>query len=302
MIEGQEGVEWPDWIALARACERLEFDALFRSDHYLSVAGRGDRGSLDAWGTVSGLAAITSTLRLGTLVSPATFRHPSVLAKAVVTADHISSGRVELGIGTGWLEAEHTAYGFAFPPMAERMARLAEQLEIITRAWADGPQTFEGDHYAVEDLDARPKPVQKPRPPLIVGGAAGPRSAALAARYADEYNTVFVTPEEARRRRATLDRACEEAGREPRTLRFSMMNGFVIGASRSELDARRERIAEWGVEPGDAWIVGTPDAFGARLKEYEDAGVEAVMLQHHLFHDEEALELIGREVIPALAT
>jgi F420-dependent oxidoreductase-like protein len=300
MIEGQEGVEWADWVALASACERLGFDALFRSDHYLSVGGRAERGSLDAWGTVSGLAAITSTLRLGTLVSPATFRHPSVLAKAAVTADHISSGRVELGIGTGWLEEEHTAYGFPFPPMGERMRRLEEQLEVITRAWSDGPQSYEGEYYAIENLDARPKPVQQPRPPLIVGGAAGPRSAALAARYADEYNTVYVTPEQARERRQTLDRACEDNGRDPRSLRFSMMNGFVIGANRRAIEKRRARLADWGAEPGEPWIVGTPDEVVARLREYEEAGVEAVMLQHHLFQDEEALELIGREVIPAL--
>jgi F420-dependent oxidoreductase-like protein len=302
MIEGQEGVEWADWVALASACERLDFDALFRSDHYLSVGGRAERGSLDAWGTVSGLAAITTTLRLGTLVSPATFRHPSVLAKAAVTADHISSGRVELGIGTGWLEEEHAAYGFPFPPMGERMKRLEEQLEVITRSWSDGPQSYEGEYYAITNLDAQPKPVQKPRLPLIVGGAAGPRSAALAARYADEYNTVYVTPEVAKERRETLDRACDDVGRDPQSLRFSMMNGFVIGSDRKELDQRRARLTEWGAEPGEPWIVGTPDEFVARLKEYKAAGVEAVMLQHHLFHDEEALELISREVIPALAT
>jgi alkanesulfonate monooxygenase SsuD/methylene tetrahydromethanopterin reductase-like flavin-dependent oxidoreductase (luciferase family) len=143
--------------------------------------------------------------------------------------------------------------------------------------------------------------VQQPRPPLIVGGAAGPRSAALAAMYADEYNTVYVTPEVALERRRILNRACEARDREPRSLRFSMMNGFVIGADRRELEARRARLTEWGAEPGEPWIVGTPDEFVARLREYEAAGVEAVMLQHHLFHDEEALELIGRAVIPALA-
>src|SRR3954471_17581032 len=168
MIEGQEDVTWDDWVAIGETCERLGFEALFRSDHYASVAGAGRRGSLDAWATLSGLAAITSTLRLGTLVSPATFRHPSVLAKSVVTADHISSGRVELGIGTGWLEEEHAAYGFPFPPMGERMKRLEEQLEIITRAWSDGAHTSDGEYYAISNLDARPKPVQQPRPPLIV--------------------------------------------------------------------------------------------------------------------------------------
>ncbi len=317
MIEGQEGVAWADWVALARACERLGFDALFRSDHYLSVDGQAARGSLDAWGTVSALSAITERLRFGTLVSPATFRHPSVLAKAAVTADHISGGRVELGIGTGWLEAEHTAYGFPFPPMGERMAILSEQLEIIHRQWTEHTFDFTGKHYRIEGLDARPKPVQRPHPPLIVGGAAGPRSARLAAKWADEYNTIYVTPEEARERRRALDDACHNEDRDPRTLRFSMMNGFLVGADRDDLRARARRLSEWRGETDranadvdryiagvaeESWIVGTPGDVVARLREYEAAGVEGVMLQHHLFEDFEALELIGREVIPVLAT
>ena len=312
MVEGQEGVGWEDWVALARACEQHGFEALFRSDHYLSVAGRGERGSLDAWGTTCALAAITDTLRFGTLVSPATFRHPSVLAKAVVTADHISGGRVELGIGTGWLEAEHTAYGFRFPPVGERMAILGEQLEVIVRQWGDEPFSFDGAHYRIEDLDARPKPVQRPRPPLIVGGSAGPRSARLAARWADEYNTIFVTPDEARERRAALDDACGDVGRDPQTLRFSMMNGYLVGATREDLHARAGELAEWqGESPTDlegylaelgrTWIVGRAEEVVERLHEYEQAGVERVMLQHHLFRDLDALELLGRAVIPALA-
>src|SRR4051812_49522278 len=208
MIEGQEGVAWADWVALAQACERLGFDALFRSDHYLSVDEHAERGSLDAWGTVSALSAITTTLRVGTLVSPATFRHPSVLAKTVVTADHISGGRVELGIGTGWLETEHAAYGFPFPPMGERMAILAEQLEIIHRQWGDEPFSFDGAHYRIEDLDARPKPVQRPHPPLIVGGAAGPRSAPPPPPPPHPPHPVHLTPEHARERRRPLDEAC----------------------------------------------------------------------------------------------
>jgi F420-dependent oxidoreductase-like protein len=316
MIEGQEGVEWADWVALAQACERLGFAALFRSDHYLSVDGHGERGSLDAWGTVTALAAVTRTLRLGTLVSPATFRHPSVLAKAVVTADHVSGGRVELGIGTGWLADEHVAHGFAFPPMGDRMKILAEQLEVIHRSWQDGPFSFTGHHYRVADLDARPKPVQRPHPPLIVGGSAGRRSAALAARWADEYNTIYVAPAEARERRASLDRACEAADRDPATLRFSLMNGYLIGADRDELRERGRRLAQWRGHADQAsadvdgylaavaepWIVGTPEEVVARLREYEAAGVDGVMLQHHLFRDDEALELVGREVIPAFAT
>ena len=316
MIEGQEGVEWADWVALAQACERLGFDALFRSDHYLSVDGRLERGgSLDAWGTVTALGALTERLRFGTLVSPATFRHPSVLAKTVVTADHVSGGRVELGIGTGWLEEEHVAYGFPFPPMGERFEILSEQIEIIHRQWTEHTFDFTGRHYRISGLDAQPKPLQRPHPPLIVGGAAGPRSARLAARWADEYNTVFVTPEVARERRLALDRACEAEGRDPATLRYSMMNGFLVAADRDGLRARARALAEWRGDADDAtadvdaylaaladpWIVGTTDEFVARLREYEAAGIGAVMLQHHLFRDLDTLELIGREVIPALA-
>jgi alkanesulfonate monooxygenase SsuD/methylene tetrahydromethanopterin reductase-like flavin-dependent oxidoreductase (luciferase family) len=186
MIEGQEDVTWEDWRALARACEDHGVESLFRSDHYLSVEGRGERGSLDAWATIAALAAVTSTVRLGTLVSPATFRHPSQLAKVVTTADHVSGGRVELGMGTGWLETEHKAYGFPFPPLGERMSILEEQLQMMTGQWADGPFSFEGRHYSVRELDVLPKPVQRPRPNVILGGSGGPRSLALAARFADE--------------------------------------------------------------------------------------------------------------------
>src|SRR6266498_967719 len=172
MVEGQEGVTWEQWLALADACEAHGLEGLFRSDHYLSVMGRRERGSLDAWATLAGLAARTGTVRLGTLVSPATFRHPSVLAKTVVTVDHISGGRVEVGLGAGWLDQEHAAYGFDMPPAKERMARLAEQLEIVNGEWANGPFDFQGSYYRVKDLDALPKPVQRPRPNLIVGGDA----------------------------------------------------------------------------------------------------------------------------------
>src|SRR4051794_8731945 len=207
MIEGQEDVSWDQWVALARACEESGIETLFRSDHYLSVQGAQGRASLDAWATVNALAAITSRLRLGTLVSPATFRHPSVLAKMVVTADHVSGGRVELGMGAGWLDAEHRAYGFPFAPTRTRMDVLAEQLEIVHRSWEPGPFSFRGEHYEIEDLDALPKPVQQPHPPLLVGGSGGPRSLALAARWADEYNMPFASPERCREVRDALPEA-----------------------------------------------------------------------------------------------
>src|SRR5262249_45420520 len=159
---------------------------------------------------------------------PVTFRHPSVLAKAVVTADHVSGGRITLGIGAGWNEREHEAYGFDFPPVRERMERLEEQLDVILGSWAGGPFTFEGRHYTVRALEAQPKPVQRPRPPIVFGGSAGPRSAALAARYGDEYNTAFATLDQVRERRAAVARACEAAGRDP--LPFSLMTGVLVGS------------------------------------------------------------------------
>jgi F420-dependent oxidoreductase-like protein len=308
MIEGQEGVSWPEWLALAEACERHGVGALFRSDHYLSLEGHADRGSLDAWTTIAALGAATSTLRLGTLVSPATFRHPSVLAKAVVAADHASGGRVELGVGAGWHEPEHRAYGFAFPPLGERMDRLAEQLAILHGHWADGPFSFAGRHYAVEDLDAQPKPVQRPRPRLLMGGAAGPRAAALAARWADEYNTVFPTLEQVVERRVRIAEACEAAGREP--IPLSVMTGCLLGADRGDLHGRARRLGEHRRQDSDPhtvlaslptqWITGTVDEAAERLAALREAGVQRVMLQHLLHTDLETVALIGRDLAPLL--
>jgi F420-dependent oxidoreductase-like protein len=306
MIEGQEDVTWEDWQAVAATCERLGFEALFRSDHYLSVDGHGDRGALDAWTTIAALAA-TTRLRLGTLVSPATFRHPSVLAKAVVTADRISGGRVELGIGAGWWDLEHRKYGFPFPSLRERTDRLGEQLEIIRGAWGPGPFTFHGEHWTIEDLDAQPKPVQQPHPPLILGGSAGPRGAALAARFATEYNVFQVAPEVVARARTSLDVACESAGRDPTSLGLSLMNGVLIGKDDRDLRARADRLAAWRGQPVDldelarTWLVGTPERIIERLGGYAAAGVQRLMLEHWLIDDDEALELFMAEVAPAFA-
>jgi alkanesulfonate monooxygenase SsuD/methylene tetrahydromethanopterin reductase-like flavin-dependent oxidoreductase (luciferase family) len=246
------------------------------------------------------------------MVSPATFRHPSVLAKLATTADHVSGGRIEVGIGTGWWEAEHETYGFAFPPMRERMAILGEQMEIIHRSWEPGPFSFDGAHYTVKDLDALPKPVQRPHPPLIGGGSAGPKAAALAARWCDEYNVVFATPDEAREKNAAIRAACQAAGRDPATITHSLMNGLIVGADRAELHRRVGAVAHLrGEEPSDlaayaeelskGWIVGTPDAVVARLREYEAAGISRVYLQHLAHRDLAMLDLLAREVIPALA-
>ena len=308
MIEGQEGVTWDDWVALAKTCERAGIEALFRSDHFLSPGA--ERDALDAWTTIAGLAARTSTLRLGTLVSPVTFRHPTILAKAAVTADHISGGRIEVGIGAGWMEEEHRAFGFRFPPLRERMEMLAEQLEIVHAQWTQERFSFAGKHYTLEDCPSLPKPIQQPHPPLIVGGKATPASVEPAVRFATEYNNITADVEELRRRRRVLDEACEHAGRDPSTLRMSYMTGFVLGSGRDELlEQARLSLERWGspMQPEEALeryasrgVAGTPDEFVEGLRGLADAGVERVMLQHIRHDDLETVELLGREVVPKL--
>jgi F420-dependent oxidoreductase-like protein len=304
MIEGQEGVGWPEWVNLAEACESARIPALFRSDHQLNLDGIPERGSLDAWATIAALAARTSTLRFGTLVSPVTFRHPSQVAKEVVVADHVSGGRVELGLGAGWNEREHAAYGFPFPPLGERMGMLAEQLEIVHGQWTESPFSFSGKHYRLEDLDAQPKPVQQPHPPLLMGGDAGPRAARLAARWADEYNTAFATLDEVVERKARIDAACEAAGREP--IPFSLMTPVVVGRDRAEVDERVRGLAEHlrvdaSEVGGDAWIIGTVDEAAERLAAMRDAGVARVMCQQLLHTDLDHVTLIGSELTEATA-
>lgn len=308
MVEGQEDITWDEWRALASACEEAGLEALFRSDHYLSVMGRVGRGSLDAWATLAALAALTERIRLGTMVSPATFRHPSVLAKSVVTVDHVSGGRAELGLGAGWHEDEHHAYGFPFPPTGTRMEILAEQLEIVARSWDDGSFDFDGAHYRVEDLDALPKPVRRPRPNLIVGGAGNRRSAELAARWADEYNTVHCGPQECARRKRTIDDACERAERGPLT--FSLMTGAIVGVDERDVRRRAENVMTVMGDGGstddfldnvrDDWVVGTVGQAAERLAELADAGVERVMLQHIAHRDVDMVHLLGEEVAAAL--
>jgi F420-dependent oxidoreductase-like protein len=295
MVEGQEDVSWDDWLALARAAEEAGLEALFRSDHYASVADRRDRGSLDAWTTLSALAARTERIRLGALVSPATFRHPSVLARSVVTVDHVSGGRVELGLGAGWHDLEHRAFGFPFPDVPERVALLAEQLEIVHRQWTEDGFDYEGSHYTLTDCRAEPKPVQRPHPPLIVGGGARRGTVEPAVRFADEYNTTFAGPDECRRRRARLDAACERAGRDPATLPLSLMTTGVVARDDAELRRRLRRVAErMGREPGrENTVVGTLAEVVDRLGEYEQAGVRRVMLQNLDHTDVDLVGLLG---------
>jgi F420-dependent oxidoreductase-like protein len=301
MIEGQEGVSWEQWCALATACEQHGVETLFRSDHYISQSNETGNVAHDAWTTLAGLAARTSTLRFGTLVSPTTFRLPGLLANAVATVDHISGGRIELGLGAGWMEREHRAYGFPFPETSIRLEMFAEQLEIVHRLWTEEHVDFRGTHYTLEDAPAQPKPLQRPRPPLIVGGSGTRGTAGPAARFADEYNTPFASPEEFARIRAKVQDACKSTGR---TLRFSAMMGCLIGDTHADALERAHRLYERVPrEPGfDDWLgdysqralMGSVEEVAERLGEYESAGCERVMLQHLLHADLEPVRLIGR--------
>jgi len=285
MIEGQEGVSWEHWLALAQACEQHGVEALFRSDHYLSPTDP-SRAALDAWAVIPALAARTERIELGTLVSPVTFRPPAVLANASMTAYEISGGRVSLGMGTGWMEAEHEAFGFPFPEMKTRLVWLEEQIQAVRGYW--------GDH---------------PRPHLIVGGSGLSGTLGPAAKWADEYNTVMATPAECAERREKLARACEREGREP--IPLSLMTGCAIGRDETEArDRVRRRLEragqqtdpdEYKLQRGEATILGTLEEAAERLRAYEDAGVERVMLQHLDHTDLELVELIGRELVPAVA-
>jgi alkanesulfonate monooxygenase SsuD/methylene tetrahydromethanopterin reductase-like flavin-dependent oxidoreductase (luciferase family) len=305
MIEGQEGVTWDDWVALASACEEHGVAALFRSDHYISWFDE-SRRVLDAWATLAGLAArTTGGLELGTLVSPATFRHPSVLARNAATVDEISRGPVTLGLGAGWQAREHEAYGFEFGSARDRVARFGEQLEIAHGLLHEERITFEGAHYELVDAPG----FDRPDVNLLVGGSAKPGTAVPAARFADEYNTLFAPLDELRARQRALDDACERAGRDPATLRRSLMAPVVLGRDDREVQESARRIAPlYGRDPRDVLErsgrhapVGTVDVVAERLVAIEEIGYERVMLQHLAHKDLDTVALIGRELAPTVA-
>ena len=304
MIEGQEGVTWEDWVALADACESLGVESLFRSDHYISGFDE-SRPVLDAWATIAGLAARTTKLELGTLVSPGTFRHPSLLARNAATADEISGGRVVLGMGAGWMEREHVAYGFDFATTRERVARFAEQLEIVHDLFRKDRVDFDGEHYRLQNAPG----LHRPELTILVGGSAKPGTTGPAVKFADEYNCVFGTFDDARERKQRLDEACERGGRDPSTLRYSLMAPLVVGRDEREVRESARRIGErFGRDPeqvleryAQSGPVGTVVQVVEQLKEIEALGFERVMLQHLAHRDLDTVALIGREVAPAVA-
>ncbi|WP_029069119.1 LLM class F420-dependent oxidoreductase [Jonesia quinghaiensis] len=299
--EPQQGATYDDLLAVAQTAERLGFDAFFRSDHYLTMGGDGLPGPTDAWLTLGALARETTSIRLGTLVTSATFRHPGLLAIQVAQVDHMSGGRVDFGLGAGWFEQEHTAYGVPFPK--HRFGILEEQLAVITGLW-NTPlgQTFnhEGKHYTLTDSPALPKPVQD-RIPVIVGGGGPKRTPALAARYATEFNTPFIEFEELKNTFDRVRSACEEIGRNPDELTYS--SAFVACVGRTEEEFTR-RAAAIGRDPEELrrnGIAGTVPQAIAAVQRAQQAGASRIYLQILDLHDLDHLELIAADVMPHIS-
>jgi len=299
--EPQQGATYDDLLAVTRAAETLGFGAFFRSDHYLGMGTEGHPGPSDAWTTLAGLARDTSTIRLGTMMTSATFRHPGVLAIQVANVDQMSGGRVELGIGAGWFEAEHTQYGIPFPGTAERFDRFEEQLEVITGLWRTplGDRfDFAGEHYRLSDSLALPKPTQTPHPPVLIGGLGKRRTPALAARYADEFNLPFVSLATTREQFGRVREACRAAGRDPESMVWSNALVVCVGRDDAEIARRAGRIGREVGELRENGLAGTPDEVVAKIKAYEAEGAQRVYLQVLDLADLEHLDLIAEQVLP----
>jgi F420-dependent oxidoreductase-like protein len=310
MLEPQQGITYAEQLAVAQRAEAAGFEAFFRSDHYESFPGPSNLPTTDAWTVLAGIARETSTIRLGALVSPVTYRLPGPFAKIVTTVDEMSAGRVEVALGTGWHEAEHARLGIPFPPVAERAEMLEESLAILRGLWTEPDGwSSDGPRWPIADALFRPKPVQRPHPPIIVGGVGTPRGLRIAARFADEFNLtdskLAVIPE----RYAALDAECRAIGRDPASIRRSAMIGALVGRDESELAHRRAAVlaafatpeegAAWLNRHEPHWLTGRPDRFRAQVVQLEALGVERLMLQDFLPRDLAMIDLLGAELIRA---
>ena len=297
--EPQQGASYDQQLRLARAAEDAGYGAFFRSDHYLAMGGRdGLPGPTDAWVTLGALARETTRIRLGTMVTAATFRLPGVLAIQVAQVDAMSGGRVELGLGTGWYEQEHAAYGIPFPPLGERFDRFEEQLQVVTGLWdADGPFSFAGEHYALVDSPALPKPVQRPHPPVIVGGGGAKRTPRLAATYADEFNLPFASLEDTRTQFGRVREASAATGRD---LVLSVAQVLCCGRDDAELTRRAAAIGRSLEDLRANGLAGTPAEVVDRLGQFGELGATRAYLQVLDLADLDQVELVAAEVLPQL--
>ena len=309
MTEPQQGLTYAEQLDLARLAERVGFEAFFRSDHYRSFPGPADRPTTDAWTVLAGIARETTTIRIGALVSPVTFRHPGSFAKVVTTVDEMSGGRVEVGVGAGWNDLEHGELGLSFPEIKQRADLMEDELAILHGLWEEPDGwSFDGKQVRLRSASFHAKPVQRPHPPIVIGGEGSPRSLRLAARYADEYNMSSTGPDECAEAYGRLDVECRKIGRDPATIRRSVMAGLLMGADEAELERRvRDQIAMVGASGADAkgwlearrprWIAGTPDQARDMVARFAAAGVQRIMLQDMLPRDHAMIELAASELI-----
>jgi F420-dependent oxidoreductase-like protein len=313
MIEAQQGLTWERWRRIMGRVEELGFESLWRSDHFMPLAGD-QADALETWVALTLTAAETSRLTFGPLVCSMTFRHPALLARMAAQVDQLSGGRLVLGVGAGWHELEHRTFGLPFPPVKERMDRLEEGIEVLLRLMADGEASFDGRYYQLDRAVMLPKPAQRPRVPLLIGGGGERRTLRIVARYADEWNIPNQTPAAYRQKRAVLAEHCAAAGRDPEEIARSMMVAFVTGADTGAIEAhatalqrvlpRLRSVAAAEVPAtvrANGWIAGTPDELIGQIRALEAAGVQRIMLQHHDQANFDVLDLIAREVLPAVA-
>ena len=318
MVEPQQGLTYDDQLAVARLAEDVGFEAFFRSDHYANFPGDADGPATDAWAVLAGLARDTKTIGLGTLVSPVTFRHPGNFVKVVTTVDHMSGGRIEIGVGAGWNDDDHHPLGLPFPDIADRADLLEDQLAILHGLLTeDDGWSYEGKHITVTGGRLRPRGVERPgrpvengriRPRILTGGDGSPRGLRIAARWADEFNLTSSSPERTAEKMAALDDACPVIGRDPKSLTRSAMVGAMMAPDQAGLERRRDAMLEtFALPAGQAdewlagrrtrWVVGTPDEARAMARRYAEAGVERLMLQDFLPWDLDQIEHMGRELI-----
>lgn len=310
MVEGQNGLTWERWIHILRMAERLGFPTVMRSDHYFIGT---QQDSLEAYLSFAVAARETSKIRFGPLVSPVTFRSPVDVGRMAAQIDQLSGGRFVMGLGAGWNEAEHQAYGIPFPPLKERFDRLDEAIQVMQALWAPGPATFEGKHYRLHGADCIPKPAAG-RPPILIGGGGEKRTLRLVAKYADEWNAVNVSPDVYAAKVKVLDGHCRAVGRDPAAIARSMMTFAVIGPDEASLDRGTERMmGMWGAPPGATpaqfretlkargMIVGGKAEVVAACAKYAALGMQEIQFQHFNFDDDTVPEFLAAEVAPAVA-
>jgi F420-dependent oxidoreductase-like protein len=314
MIEGQEGLNWERWNRLIEAADTLGFDSLWRSDHLFSVMGESQRETLSLWPSLTAVGLRSARLEFGQLVSPTTYRNPVHLAMDAVALDRLSGGRFWLGVGAGWNEREHAAFGFELWPLKERMDRFEEALQVITRLWSGDAVSFEGRHFHLDGAQTGLAPTRTTGVPIMIGGSGERRTLRLVAEYASEWNCTTIGHEAYEAKVAVLERHCRDVGRDPSTIQRSLMLGHIVGASEDEL--RRRAAAVQSVVPGlreqpvdeiierqrgRGWLVGTPDELVQQVRAWGSRGVTRIMLQTFDMDDIDALRLIAAEVLPRVA-